>query len=298
MRGGTRPWLPLVAACGAAAGTLRAACRARRRPTPGTAGLAHARGPERLGGAAFQLRPGARAAAVGDAAPGGHAAADCRAGATSSTRRRGVCVDLSRFAVETLRQHRPAAAGALPDDRVRAGHAERPHAAPALDRLVPARRAAVLLCRFRAPGPHRRALCHDPAPSSTTTPPIAAGRSCDSSSWIRCSASRARWPRRRAGEAAIDPRCKGAPHGHQGQARHLQAARRRRSPVGQPDGAGADRRHAQGRRVPPDADRPGQAGPRPGEQVGARGRPDDHHRQDRQRLPAPPRAATTRCRRW
>ena len=53
---------------------------------------------------------------------------------------------------------------------------------------------------------------------------------------------------------------------------HRQAAHRRRPPVGQPDGAGEDRRHAQGRRVPADADRPGQAGPRPGERSG-RARP-------------------------
>ena len=68
-----------------------------------------------------------------------------------------------------------------------------------------------------------------------------------------------------------------------------QAAHRRRAPVGLADGAGPDRRHAQGRRVPPDADRPRQAGPRSGEPLGARGRLDGHHRQDRQRLPAPPR---------
>jgi hypothetical protein len=51
-----------------------------------------------------------------------------------------------------------------------------------------------------------------------------------------------------------------------------------------------DRRHRQGRRLPPGADRPGQAGPRPGHRLGARGRHDGHHRQDRQRLHAPRRA--------
>ena len=49
--------------------------------------------------------------------------------------------------------------------------------------------------------------------------------------------------------------------------------------------------------VPPRADRPRPAGPRPRRRLGARGRHDGHRRQDRQHLHAPRRAATPRCRR-